>query len=150
MLVRDFIRMAYKIKKDGGLPKQAISFLVKHSLKENEEKSERELILISQSLSNADKRINIITTLLDIMEGNMVIVGGNNTGEWRSKTYKQVAKELHPDSETGDTDSFQFLQEIKEFLWDCEGNPRKEIVHCSWEIERRYKRNGLRGGFTNV
>ncbi|MGL6023954.1 MAG: hypothetical protein ACRC0F_05005, partial [Cetobacterium sp.] len=38
--------------------------------------------------------------------------------------------------ERGDTESFQFLQEIKEFLWDYNGQPRKMINKIKWSRER--------------
>ncbi|MGL6024154.1 MAG: hypothetical protein ACRC0F_06020, partial [Cetobacterium sp.] len=56
----------------------------------------------------------------------------------RTKSYKQVARELHPDSDTGDTESFQFLQEVKEFLWDYSGQPRKVIDKVKWSLEKEF------------
>ncbi|MGL5984168.1 MAG: hypothetical protein ACRCZ1_02735, partial [Cetobacterium sp.] len=38
--------------------------------------------------------------------------------------------------DTGDTESFQFLQEVKEFLWDYSGQPRKVIAKIKWNREK--------------
>ncbi|MGL5961960.1 MAG: hypothetical protein ACRCZ0_08405 [Cetobacterium sp.] len=65
MLVRDFMKLVYKSKKNGDLSKIAITFMRKHSLKGEDEKSEQELILVSQYLSNKDKRIEVIGILLE-------------------------------------------------------------------------------------
>lgn len=136
MLIKDFLNKVYKSKKDGTLSKVAISFMVKHSLKENEDKNPEELIMLSQHLSNVSKRIEIVSYLLQEMSSTKD--SRYKIGDWRKKTYKQVAKELHPDSDTGDTESFQFLQEIKEFLWDCDGNPRSTIQKFSWSAEKDF------------
>ncbi|MGL5961677.1 MAG: hypothetical protein ACRCZ0_06970 [Cetobacterium sp.] len=134
MLVKDYMKLVYKAKNDGGLSKIAITFMVKHDLKENAEKSEQELILISQHLSNKDKRIEVVSILL----GQLSVSPKPNVGQWRTKSYKQVARELHPDSDTGDTESFQFLQEVKEFLWDYSGQPRKIIDKVTWSLEKEF------------
>ncbi|MGL5971649.1 MAG: hypothetical protein ACRCZL_06575, partial [Cetobacterium sp.] len=134
MLIRDFLKLAYTTKKGVFMNRHAITFMVKNNLKEDMDVSERELIILSQSLSSKEKRVDLINALLDCMS---CCVQGVAT--WRKRTYKQVAKELHPDSDTGNKDDFQFLQEIKEFLWDCNGSPRKDIKKISWEIEKHVK-----------
>lgn len=149
MLVRDFINLAYKLKKDGGVSSLAIKFMAKHNISEDMDLSEQELILISQDLSNKDKRKEIINILLENMKSltNEVCLKLNDL---RNKTYKQISKIVHPDTQTGDTESFQILQEIKEFFWDYLGNPRKILMQIDWSAEKRVEgNNGLRGGFTN-
>lgn len=139
MLVREFLELAYPLKKSGELSKNAIKFMEKHELQEDSNVSEQDLIILAQHLSSKEKRINIIKILLEKLDKQEVIVSKCNVGEWRTKSYKQVAKEVHPDSETGDTKSFQFLQEVKEYLWDFEGNPRKEFVKVKWSREKRIR-----------
>jgi hypothetical protein len=135
MLVIDFLNMAYK-KGKNGLSKLAINFMMKHDLKENMEVSEEKLILLSQHLSNKEKKIKIITALLEIVSNKASTKTKSTVGEWRNSSYKQVTRELHPDSDTGTTEAFQFLQEIKEYLWDYKGEPRKEIKKSDWKREK--------------
>jgi hypothetical protein len=154
MLVREFLGIAYKSGKNG-LTKLAINFMVKHNLKEDMDVREDKLILLSQHLSNKEKRIEIITLLLKNMsiksQGEAVVNKKTSVGTWRNSNYKQIAKELHPDSDTGCTEAFQFLQEVKEFLWDYKGVPKTEIKYWSWKEEREYRENGGFGyGFTNT
>lgn len=113
------------------MDRHAITFMVKNNLKEDMDVSERELMILSQSLSSKEKRVDLINALLDCM-GSCI----QSVATWRKRTYKQVAKELHPDSDTGGNEDFQFLQEIKEFLWDYKGQPRKKIIQHYWSIER--------------
>lgn len=136
MLVREFLELAYPLKKSGELSKNAIKFMEKHELQEDNDINEQELIILAQHLSSKEKRINIIKILLEKLDKQETTVSKCNVGEWRIKSYKQVAKEVHPDSENGDTKSFQFLQEIKEFLWDYKGEPRKTIEKKRWEVEK--------------
>ncbi|MGL6098154.1 MAG: hypothetical protein ACRCZ9_00185 [Fusobacteriaceae bacterium] len=140
MLVGDFMKLVYKSKKNGDLSKIAITFMGKHGLKGEDEKSEQELILVSQYLSNKDKRIEVIGILLEQINTATEL----SVGKWRVKNYKQVARELHPDSERGDTESFQFLQEIK---WS-----RERMLVNGWVYESTIKawiKKGEKPVFTN-
>lgn len=134
MLVKEFLNLCYKVNKNGNLSKLAISFMVKHNLKDNQDVSEEDLIILTQHLSSKEKRIQITKVLLERLVNKSTKNSG--VGSWREKTYKQVARELHPDSETGDTKSFQFLQEVKEYFWDYKGNPRNGIFHVKWSREK--------------
>lgn len=140
MLVKEFLNLCYKVNKNGSLSKLAISFMVKHNLKDNQDVSEEDLIVLTQHLSSKEKRIQITKILLERLVNKSTKNSG--VGSWREKTYKQVAKELHPDSETGDIKSFQFLQEVKEYFWDYKGNPRNKIGKGNWEIEKEINKEG--------
>ena len=149
MLVKEFLNLCYKVNKNGSLSKLAISFMVKHNLKDNQDVSEEGLIILTQHLSSKEKRIQITKVLLERLMNKPT--QKSNIGSWREKTYKQVARELHPDSETGDTKSFQFLQDVKEYFWDYKGEPRKEIKFWEWRHEKEYKEGGgFKYGFTNT
>ncbi len=138
MLVMDFLKGVYKLKKNGELPSSAIKFMDKHNLTADMEVENNTLILIAQDLSNKEKRKNIITILLESLKSTTdeVVL---KLADLREKTYKQVAKILHPDSSTGDNKSFQVLQEIKLFFWDCYGHPRKEIREGHWDTEKQMR-----------
>lgn len=131
----DFLKGVYKLKKNGELPSSAIKFMDKHNLTVDMEVENNTLILIAQDLSNKEKRKNIINILLEGLKSitNEVVL---KLSDLREKTYKQIAKIVHPDSSTGDNKSFQVLQEVKEFLWDYLGNPREEIYKGKWSLEK--------------
>ncbi|MGL5646948.1 MAG: hypothetical protein ACRDDY_03775 [Clostridium sp.] len=74
--------------------------------------------------------VNSYEKKIVVMEKSITIA------DMREKTYKQVAKILHPDSEFGDEKSFKVLQEIKEFFWDYKGNPREKVKQHYWSIEK--------------
>lgn len=140
MLVRDFLKEVYSISKSGKFHASAIKFMDKHNLTEEMEVENSTLILMAQDLSNKDKRKKIINILLEGLKSITNEVG-LKLSDLREKTYKQIAKFAHPDSSTGDNKSFQVLQEIKEFMWDYLGNPRKEVKKFTWELEKK-RRNG--------
>lgn len=56
----------------------------------------------------------------------------------RQENYKTCCKIFHPDNkDTGDENVFKFIQEIKYYFWDCEGNSREDISYFKWSNEEK-------------
>ncbi|MGL4999927.1 MAG: hypothetical protein ACRC5T_13270 [Cetobacterium sp.] len=108
-------------------------FLKTNELTEDSELSMADTLMVIQNMSNKDKRKKAIEFVISEFTEDT----GLKLSDIRENTYKQVAKVVHPDSSTGDVKSFQVLQEIKEFFWSFDGQPRKEVKKVSWEHEQK-------------
>lgn len=108
-------------------------FMRVNNIKEDSDLSITEMLIVVQNLSNKDKRKKAV----EIIMLNFTEVSSIKLSDIRGKSYKQIAKVCHPDSPTGDVQSFQTLQEIKELFWGYDGKPRKEIKKICWEHEQK-------------
>ncbi|MGL5985103.1 MAG: hypothetical protein ACRCZ1_07625 [Cetobacterium sp.] len=127
MKIVDVLKEVYGRKQDVN------RFLKTNELTEDSELSMADTLMVIQNMSNKDKRKKAIEFVISEFTENT----GLKLSDIRENTYKQVAKAVHPDSSTGDVKSFQVLQEIKEFFWSFDGQPRKEVKKVSWEHEQK-------------
>lgn len=149
MKIREFLEKVYGVKKDNKLSHYAVNFVKKYNLDLDEEKTISELkdiTILFSSLKVREKAIAILNSFVE----NVVETVKVTLTDLRTKTYKQIARILHPDS-NGSESEFKVLQDIKESLWDYQGKPRKDIKNISWESEKNYHNNPMkgRGGFRN-
>ncbi|MGL4425483.1 MAG: hypothetical protein ACRCZ0_01255 [Cetobacterium sp.] len=126
--IADLLKEAYK-KKGEELGYHAIKFLEKHSLDKDaiiESKDSALDILILFSKAKQVLVLEWIRKNFASEEKTKKEEDGFKLTMLRDRTYKQVARFLHPDSSTGDKDEFQYLQEIKGWIWSCETTVRAE------------------------
>jgi len=136
MKVIELLDLIYNRKKDNTLSSFAIKFLNTYSLNEQDDIDVKQAIILVSNLSNKEKRNNIIKTLVNKIEEKEQV---REVIDLRNNTYKQVCKFYHPDNlETGNSNMFRFVQEIKELLWDYNGVPKKDIDrYGSWESDKK-------------
>jgi hypothetical protein len=145
MLLRDFLIGVYGMNKAKTQPSHyAYKFAEKHNLELGLEYSKMELLkLVIKFSSEAtrEKALNIVSTIKE---------NCFKLGSLRTESYKKICSVFHPDNnDTGDEESFKVIQEIKEFLWDYKGSPRKEIKLWQWGNEREFvEGGGFKYGFT--
>jgi hypothetical protein len=137
MRLKELIGRLYGVKKDGAIKHFGLNFVSKNGLDLEKEYTTKESALseVVLLLTDLKKRQTALSIINELIVETVRDVGVN-LSDVRNKTYKQVAKACHPDSSTGDTESFKVLQEIKEFFWDYKGEPRKEICRVSWASEK--------------
>lgn len=136
MKVIELLDIMYKRNKSGELSHFAKKLLIKHNISENDDISEIKATIIASEISNKEKRIAVIESILSNIENNVEII---TPIDIRNNTYKTVCKFYHPDNvnSTGNAEMFRFVQEVKEYLWNSKGVPRKEIRNTSWDYENQ-------------
>lgn len=136
MKVIELIDKIYNRTKSGELSHHAKKLIAKHNLIIEEEIDLIRAVLIVSELSNKDKRISITNELMSAIDTCKEVIEPIN---FRESSYKQVCKFYHPDNvDTGSEQMFKFIQEIREFLWDYKGKPKKKIYEGDWDFERQY------------
>lgn len=138
MKLKELIARIYGVKKDNITIKHfGINFVNKNGLDLEKEYTTKESVLseVIILLTDLKKRQTAISIINELIVETVKEVGMKLL-DIRSKTYKQVARICHPDSDTGDTESFKVLQGIKEFFWDYKGEPRKKVEKGDWKKEK--------------
>lgn len=137
MKIIELIDLIYSRKKDNTLSHHAKKFIKKYSLNIEEEIEIDSAILLATTISNSEKRNSVVAQLLEVKNKS---TKKGLTIDLRTNSYKKVCRHFHPDNlETGDENTFKFIQEIKESFWDYLGNPRKEISKLEWDLEKEMK-----------
>lgn len=135
MKVVELIDVVYKRKKDGELSYHAKNFIYKHKLDVENTLTNDEAMKLIVKINNADKRELALQYLIDNKCNDKSI-------DIRNSTYKQVCKFYHTDNQdTGNEIMFQFIQEIKEYLWEWNGSPVSEISNkLCWDNDKESAR----------
>ncbi|MGL5961239.1 MAG: hypothetical protein ACRCZ0_04745, partial [Cetobacterium sp.] len=106
----------------------------------NKDYSKKELYRFAVKFSSEKAR----NRALDVLEGVVEVI--NNVclklDVLRKESYKRVCGIFHPDNrDTGSEESFKFIQEVKEFLWNCDGVPKDKVKFVSWKAEKDMRNN---------
>lgn len=136
MKVIEFIDLIYKRKKDNTISHFASKLINKYNLDIDGEIEIINAIIISSSISNSQKREEVITKLTEMLNTKAEVV---EPIDILNNSYKSVCKFYHPDNiETGNDTMFKFVQQLREYLWDYKGYPNTK-VECKgvWDSQRK-------------
>lgn len=139
MRVIELIDLIYKRKKDNTISHFASKLINKYNLDIDGEIEIINAIIISSSISNSQKREEVITKLTEMLNTKAEVV---EPIDILNNTYKSVCKFYHPDNlETGNDTMFKFVQQLREYLWDYKGVPNTKI-ECKgkWDAQRKRDR----------
>ncbi|MGL5961919.1 MAG: hypothetical protein ACRCZ0_08200 [Cetobacterium sp.] len=146
MKFKEIIDKCYKPKKDGSIGFYGMKFAEKCGFGVDCELTEYEALSTLLNLSK-EKQVAVFGLIKSKFESDKR--SEPTIGDTRILTYKQFAKLVHPDSIGGSDSSFKALQELKEFLWDYNGQPRKKISLWQWSHEREFNEGGgIKYGFS--
>lgn len=136
MKVIELIDLIYKRKKDNTISHFASKLINKYNLDIDGEIEIINAIIISSSISNSQKREEVITKLTEMLNTKAEVV---EPIDILNNTYKSVCKFYHPDNlETGNDTMFKFVQQLREYLWDYKGKPTIRTEHNgNWDSQRK-------------
>lgn len=134
MTVKKLVDLIYKRKKDGQLSFHANRFLEKHNLNIDRDLTKEETMFILITINSQDKRELVLKELLSEVEEKQDL-------NLREVTYKEACKYYHPDNlDTGSSNIFKFIQDIKEYIWEWDGKPVEDIYKRNWKEAERYNK----------
>lgn len=145
MKLFDILVEVYGKKKDGNISHHALNFCKKYELDIEKEYDKTTLVLSLSKISNSLKREKALNIVMSTEDGN---TNKADINILRQENYKTCCKIFHPDNkDTGDENVFKFIQEIKYYFWDCDGNPREDISYFKWSKEKIAKEKWEKGIF---
>ncbi|MGL5646925.1 MAG: hypothetical protein ACRDDY_03660 [Clostridium sp.] len=122
MRIKDILNVAYSPKSNGDMSKYALNLATKNNLNIEQEINSKDSSLDILILLPKKRQIIVLEYIRKEFEEKPQI-REDKKEEFRlsylkTKSYKQVAKMLHPDNkDVGNEEDFKFLQEIKSKFW---------------------------------